>query len=650
MAISSPPDATAPITIGTAGHIDHGKTLLVERLTGMRADRPFERERGMTIDIGYAEMAAPDGRRIGFVDLPGHERFVRNMVAGATGIDLALLVVAADDGVMPQTREHLDILGLLGVRRGVVVLNKVDLVDEETRAIALEDLRETLAGTTLADAPILPCSAATGEGVDAVRDALLALVRATEVREDPRAFFLAVQRTFAAAGFGCIVTGVPAAGAVAAGDELELLPGGRSVRVRAIEIYHAPAERARAGHRTALNLAGVHHDEVHRGMVVASPGAFRASRHVAARLRVVPSAGRALRHAGPVRLLTGTLEEMAAVHLAEGDAMRPGDEGLVEIRVRTPVPVLDGAPFIVRSDNAADTIGGGVLVAALEGPLRRRDAAERQRLLRWAAALPDPVARVREALARAGIGGAAAVAAATQLTRQAAAAALADLAAAGELVALPGEAYAAAADVREAAAAVRRALAEMHAANPLVAALPRAAVRDHARLADPMFDAALARLGAEVVEEAARTLRLATHSVSLEPELERAAERLLGFLRDARFSPPPRDELAAAAGLEPARARAAVVLLRDRGDLREVAPGLLYPASVLDEGLRILRRVAQKRGNFEPVDAKAALGGISRKWLIPLLEYYDRAGATRRDGNARHFTRKGEAMTEGGIQ
>jgi len=243
---------TTPVTVGTSGHIDHGKTLLVERLTGMRADRPYERERGMTIDIGYAEMRTPDGRRIGFVDLPGHERFVRNMVAGATGVDLALLVVAADDGVMPQTREHVDILDLLGVKRVLVVLNKIDAVDAEMRELAREELREFLDTTWLKGAEILPCSAATGEGVEELRSRLLALIAETKAPDDPRAFFLGVQRTFAAAGFGCIATGVPAAGSVKVGDELELLPAGRRARVRAIEIYHEPAEHAAATTRVCV--------------------------------------------------------------------------------------------------------------------------------------------------------------------------------------------------------------------------------------------------------------------------------------------------------------------------------------------------------------------------------------------------------------
>jgi len=639
---------TTPITIGTAGHIDHGKTLLVERLTGMRADRPYERERGMTIDIGYAEMQAPDGRRIGFVDLPGHERFIRNMVAGATGIDLALLVVAADDGVMPQTREHVEILGLLGVRRALVVLNKVDLVDEETRELALEELREFLAETPLAGAPILTCSAATGEGVDAVRERLLALVSEAAHGDDPGAFFLGVQRTFAAAGFGCIVTGVPAAGHVAVGDELELLPAGRRARVRAIEIYHASAPRARAGHRTALNLAGVAHDEVARGMVAATPGVYAASRHLAARLHLLPSARRALRHAASGRLLTGTLETMASVYLPAGDALKPGASAIVELRTPEPVTVRDGAPFILRSDNAKDTIGGGILVASLPGPLGRRDPATVERLARWEACLSDPAERLRTALALDGAATAGALAIRCQLAREAVAALLQGMRERGELAELAGGALVPAGDVARAVEAVRDALRAMHREQPLVEDLPVAEVRDRAGVTEPLLLAALERLGDEVVRDG-RQMRLAAHRVTVDPGLRAAADRLLGCLRASRFAPPAKAQLGEAAGLDAAALRNALTWLGDQGAVREVAPGLLYSKEVLDEGLRLLRAVARQRGSFEPVDAKAALGGISRKWLIPLLEYYDRLGATRRDGNARHLTRKGETLAEGGI-
>jgi len=639
---------TTPVTVGTAGHIDHGKTRLVERLTGMRADRPYERERGMTIDIGYAEMATDSGRRIGFVDLPGHERFIRNMVAGATGIDLALLVVAADDGVMPQTREHVEILGLLGIRRGIAVLNKIDIVDEEMRELALEELTEFLAGTSLKGAPILCCSAETGEGIDELRAALLDMVGDAAVEEDPGSFFLAVQRSFAAQGFGCIATGVPSAGHVDIGDELELLPAAKRARVRGIEIYHATAERARAGHRTALNLAGIPHDEVGRGMVVAEPGVFVPSRFAAAELTMLAHAKRPLKHAAGVRLLTGTLEEMAQVYLLSGDTLEPGESALVELRARRPFVVRDGDPFILRSDNAVETLGGGRIVTGLARPIGRRNERMRERLERWAAALHDPRQRLRAAIDLDGPAAPAALAKACRLQRGPAANLLAAMRGEGELVVLPGGAYAPAAAVASGSQALLEALATMHAGHPLLAALPLAEVRDRAGLAEALLQAVLSGLGDQVVV-AGRTVRLASHVVTLDDATERAAGQLRRCLADAAFAPPKREQLAEAAGLEAADLARALTFLTDQGGLREVAPGLLYAKEQLDEGLRLLRAVAQRRGSFEPVDAKAALGGISRKWLIPLLEFYDRIGATRRDGNERKLTPKGELLAENGI-
>jgi len=570
------------------------------------------------------------------------------MVAGASGIDLALLVVAADDGVMPQTREHVEILDLLGVRRGVVALNKVDLVDEEMRELALEELRDFLAGTGLAGAPLVPCSAATGEGVEEVRAHLLRLVGEASLVERPGSFFLAVQRTFAAAGFGCIVTGVPDAGEVFAGEELELLPARRKARVRAVEIYHQPAQRAGAGHRTALNLAGVHHEQVARGMVVAAPGIFAPTRHVAVLLRLLPRVRRPLKHAARVRLLTGTLEEMAAVFLLEGDALAPEEEALIEVRTVRPVTVRDGAPLILRSENAKETLGGGRVVSALEGPIGRRAGDRRDRLLRWAEALDSPDARLMTALQTEGPRAAAALARRCQLRPDWTAKRLEALCAAGELSALKGGTFLPAAEVIRATAAVRSCIVAMHAENPLLAALPRAAVRDRAGLDNALLDAALERIPGEVVAEGP-TLRLAGHKVELDPELEAAADRVLTRLAEARFAPPSKVRLAEDTGLDATLVARALTFLEDVGAIHEVAPGVAYAKAVLDEGLRLLKALADRRGSYEPVDAKAVLGSISRKWLIPLLEFYDRLGATRRDGNARRFTRRGELLAREGI-
>jgi len=644
-ATSSPP---APLTIGTAGHIDHGKTLLIEQLTGMRADRPYERERGMTIDIGYAEMRAPDNRRIGFVDLPGHERFIRNMVAGATGIDVALLVVAADDGVMPQTREHIEILDLLRVKRGIVVLNKIDLVDEETAELAEEELREELEGTGLEGAPVLHCSAATGVGIDALREVIFEATREIAEQEDPGSFYCAVQRSFAAAGFGCIVTGVPTAGRVKVGDDVELLPARSKARVRAIEIYHESAEQARAGHRTALNLSGVHHEDAARGMVVATPGAYTPCRHIAVDLRVLTSARRAVKHAAPVRFLSGTLEVMAKVYLLEGSALGPGSEALVEIRTDESVTVRDGAPFIVRTDNAKETLGGGRVVASLEQPIGRKHKDRHERLRRWASALDEPIDRLRFLLEDRGALASAELAQKSQLSRAAVDALLGEMRASGELVQLPGGSFTLRSAVDAATVALRDALLAMHKEQSLVESLPVASVRDRAGLDEALLAAALEKLGDEAVVEA-RTMRHRDHSVTLDSATAHAAKSVLDFLERARFAPAARDRIAAETGLDDKEAAGGFTYLTARGEVREVAPGIMYARSILDEGIRILAAVSKQRGHFEPTEAKSAFGGISRKWLIPLLEYYDRIGATRRDGNARRLTNKGQAMAEGGI-
>ncbi|MHC4939138.1 MAG: selenocysteine-specific translation elongation factor [Planctomycetota bacterium] len=634
-----------PLTIGTAGHIDHGKTLLIEQLTGMRADRPYERERGMTIDIGYAEMRAPDGRRIGFVDLPGHERFVRNMVAGATGIDLALLVVAADDGVMPQTREHLEILDLLGVRKGIVVLNKVDLVDEEMRELASEELTDFLEGSALEGAPIFPCSAATGEGVDALREEILSSLHEVAHGEDPGAFFCAVQRSFAAAGFGCIVTGVPAAGNIAVGDDVELLPAAEKGRVRAIEIYHEQADRARAGHRTALNLAGIHHEKADRGMVVATPGVYEPTRHVAVDLRLLASARRAVKHASPIRFLTGTLEGMATIYLLEGSALNPGESALVEIRTKEPIPVREGAPFILRTDNAKETIGGGRVVAGLDAPIGRKNKRKHDRLRRWSEVLGDPLAKIRFLIEEEGGLTSGELARRAQLDVEWVKRKLSGM---HDAIALPGGAWTTAAAIEKSAAALLDALKAMHAEQPLLALLPIAEVRDRAGLDEARLRAALEQLGDEVVVEA-RTLRHRDHAVQLDSATSDAAGAVERTLKAAAFAPPARAKLGEEAGLSSADAKSALTYLTDRGELREVQPGVVYLRSTLDDGIRLLAKISAKRGHFEPVEAKAAFGDISRKWLIPLLEYYDRIGATRRDGNVRHLTNKGRAMAEGGI-
>ncbi|MEM8713597.1 MAG: selenocysteine-specific translation elongation factor, partial [Planctomycetota bacterium] len=327
-----------PIVIGTAGHIDHGKSTLVQALTGTDPDRwAEEKARGMTIDLGFAKMDLPDGRRVGLVDVPGHERFIRNMVAGATGIDLVILVVAADDGVMPQTREHLAIMQMLGVARGFVALTKVDAVDEDMAELAAEDVRESVEGTFLEGAPILPVSAQEGIGMDELRALLMQMASEAEPRESEGVFRMPVQRVFSARGFGTILTGIPVTGTLSVGDPVEVLPSGQKGKVRGIQAYHEAAETARAGHSTALNVTDVDHHEVHRGDVVATPGFFKPQAMVGARMLALPTLGMAVHNRMQVRVHTGTAEGVGEVVLLDAEEIGPGEEGLVQFRLEQPL-------------------------------------------------------------------------------------------------------------------------------------------------------------------------------------------------------------------------------------------------------------------------------------------------------------------------
>src|SRR5262245_33953512 len=335
------------VIVGTAGHIDHGKSALVEALTGIHPDRlAEEQERGMTIDLGFAPYVHGSGALVGMIDVPGHERFIKNMVAGATSVDVVLLVVAADDGVMPQTREHLAILELLGVQRGLVLLNKVDLVDPALVEMARQDIAALLAGSFLADAPVLPVSAVTRQGLPELRAALDALIEQVPARDDEGPFRLPVQRVFSARGHGTVVTGVPVSGRVVAGDALEVVGRDLALRVRGVQAYGATRELGRAGHSTALNVTGADRADVRRGDVVATPGVFAARRRLSVPYRHV--AAEPLRNKLEVRLHVGTAEVLgAAVVLAADEVMR-GEEAFLQLRLNEPVVSAPGDRYLLR--------------------------------------------------------------------------------------------------------------------------------------------------------------------------------------------------------------------------------------------------------------------------------------------------------------
>ncbi|MDM7923496.1 MAG: selenocysteine-specific translation elongation factor, partial [Pyrinomonadaceae bacterium] len=362
------------IIVGTAGHIDHGKTSLIRALTGTDADRlPEEKQRGITIDIGFAELSIGNNH-FGFVDVPGHERFVKNMLAGASGIDLVLLVVAADEGVMPQTREHFEICRLLGLTHGIVVLTKADRVDEETLELARLDVADLVVGSFLEGAPVVAVSSVTGQGIEELKAELVRSAAMVTGRDASRVTLLPIDRSFSVKGFGAVTTGTLASGDAAEGSELDLFPAGRRVRVRGVQIHGRKVAAAHAGQRTALNLGGIDYSEIERGMVLAEPGTIRPTQIFAAEVEVLRDAPRPLRTRQRVRVHIGTAEVLARVFVVnEASEIAPGDSGLVQLSVETPVIALMGDRFIVRSYSPQMTIAGGSVVLPSIEKLRRRD-------------------------------------------------------------------------------------------------------------------------------------------------------------------------------------------------------------------------------------------------------------------------------------
>jgi len=617
------------IIAGTAGHIDHGKTALVRALTGIDTDRlQEEKRRGISIDLGFAHLDLAPELRIGFVDVPGHERFVKNMLAGVGGIDLVLLVIAADESIMPQTREHFDICRLLGIRQGIVVLTKADLVDRDMLILARLEAEEFVAGSFLEGAPCIAVSSTTGEGLDELRARLAGLAAAIPAKDSSRHFRLPIDRAFSMRGFGTVVTGTLVSGSVAREQEVELHPGGRRLRVRGIEVHGRAADRALAGQRTALNLAGIEPQDLARGMVLAEPGRFRATDVIDCALDLLPSA-KPLKNRAPVHFHAGTAEVEAEVRLLEqSETLRPGARAYVRLILREPLLVAPGDRFIIRMFSPVVTIGGGVIVDITGRRLHRGDKAS-QRL--GTLERGTPVERVALLVRESQYGmSLAELAAATGLGE----AEIEQAAGSDALLAFrQPELWLVDRDWSSAALArVTGLVGDFHRRHPLAPGMPREEVRSREFPGAPPFllDALLARAAGLVVE--GETLRLASHKVVLKQEEEQASASMEAVFQKAGLAVPPVSEVLAKSGIDPARARTLLQILLRQGCLVKIGDDLVFHRSALT-GLRQL--LAPYKGQRLAVPQFKDLAGVSRKYAIPLLEYLDRERVTRRDGDQR---------------
>lgn len=571
------------LVIGTAGHIDHGKTSLVKALTGIDADRLLEeKQRGITIDIGFAYTEPSPGLTLSFVDLPGHERFIKNMLAGVCGIDALMFVVASDESVMPQTREHFEICRLLGIKQGIIALTKTDLADSASQDVARLEIEELVANSFLAGAPIVPVSATTGAGIDALRQQLVELASHSQPRNPQGYFRLPVDRAFSIKGFGTVVTGTLVSGSLELEAAVELYPTAHHLRVRGLQVHGKPVQRAVAGQRTAINLPGIEPSQIHRGMVLSEPGRFRPATRLDCSYELVPGA-RPLKPRARVHFHSGAAELQAEVRSLP-------EPGKARIVLRHPMLILPGDRFILRAGTPLNTIAGGT-VLAIDPPRRR-----------------NPIQTLAEAIAATGLS----ESALRQFT--------------------PGiqwidpDLLVDRAWLETQASGLEAAVAAFHKQEPLRAGMPRQSFS----LPKPVLDYLLTASAALVAE--GEIIRHRTHKVVLQQDDSQARAAIEKAFAAANLAVPSVDEVLTSSGLPPARAKTILQILLREKILIRIGPDLIFHASAISNLRQLL---APQKGKTFNVASFKEWTGVSRKFAIPLLEHLDREHITRRAGNDR---------------
>jgi selenocysteine-specific elongation factor len=632
-------EAIKHVIVGTAGHIDHGKSSLVEALTGTNPDRlEEEKRRGITLDLGFAFLDL-EGVRLGLVDVPGHERFVRNMLAGAGGIDLVLLVIAADEGIKPQTREHFEICSLLGIPRGIIAIMKSDLVDSDSLGLVRLEIEEFVRGSFLEGAPIVPVSARSGAGLDELKSVLRRAAQAVAAKDATQHFRLPIDRSFAMKGFGTVVTGTLISGAVKVEDEVELYPMRKRLRVRGLHSGGKQIERAVAGQRTALNLAGIEHEEVTRGMVLAPAGLFEATQRVDARVTLLGSAP-PLKNRARVHFHQGTAEAIAEVILLDdgGGQLAAGGSAFAQLRLDKPLLLLPGDRFILRRFSPVVTIGGGTVLDARAPRHKRKDAAvapflgvlehgKREEIL---GALVEATPRgltLAEILARTGWSESATRATAEKL----AAAKRVRILGGAPIVVAPAQA------VTDCAAAIRKAVETFHRANPLLPGIPKQELRARAgRARVEIFDTALGDLvAARALVTAGDLVSQAGREITLSTEEKRAKELIEREFERAGLTVPGFASVLAKLPVDAARAQKILQILLREKVLVKISSDLVFHRSTLQRLREMLAKYRKERGARLPITVFKELTGITRKYAIPLLEHLDREQVTRRAGDER---------------
>ncbi len=625
-----------PVVIGTAGHIDHGKSALIEALCGTHPDRwQEEKERGITLDLGYAQMAYADGYENGFVDVPGHERMVRKMVAGATGMGAAVLVIACDDGVMPQTREHFEVLQLLGLQHGIIALTKADLADEETLELAAADVEELIEGTSWEKVPILPVSAHTGSGMEELRAALRQMAESARDRmeQSPHAFRLPVQRSFALHGAGTVATGVCASGMLEEGQTLQVMPGGKSSRVRRVHVHGREAGVAQPGLRTAINLPDFGTDDCARGHVLAAPGSLGEGKLLRVALKMLPGV-RPPKHASEVQVLAGTAAVEGRIFLPP--ELLDGEVNLVDLDLNQPLALVPGERMLLRRPSPGINLGAGRFLAFAQHRLRRKDQQERESLTRLAGAVDQPLEMIVRYLEQPGVGeqDVASIAKHLGWQKEATEGLLQRACANGSVREMSAGRFLGMGQAGALAQEVQGILAHWRKAHPHRVRIPVGRLRE--RLGKKKFPS-LQKLQDHEIEILGLLRQPGLHwgIVGAEPAEDWLidADKVMQSLGQSGLTPPSIADLELQNGFADGRAKAVVELLQDQAKVILVEGSLVFALAAVEELRQMV--VAQLQGNGLEIPAIRDRFGTTRKFLMPLLEMLDERGVTARRGAKR---------------
>ncbi len=623
------------LIIGTAGHVDHGKTVLIKALTGHDTDRlQEEKERGISIDLGFAPFRLPGGRLAGIVDVPGHERFIHNMLAGAAGIDLVLLVVDAGEGVMPQTREHLDILQLLGIKNGVVVITKIDLVENEWRELVQEEIREELAGTFLEEAPIIAVSALKGQGMEELKQLIDRQTAQIEPRSAAGPLRLPVDRSFVISGFGTVVTGTLAQGSVKVGDTVEVVPPGLEARVRNIQVHDDDLKEARAGTRVALNLSGLEKSQVLRGSVVSSPGYYRETGLLDVALELLPRSQRPLKNGDPLHFFLGTARSVARAILLDRDELKPGQNGLVQCRLDRPLVAERGDPFVIRSYSPMTTIGGGIILDPY--PARhRRFRTEVIKTLEELKSAPTSAGGdavfLRQKLQELVVADSGKLAKETRLDKGKVESLLAELVRSGRVINL-GESYFPDAIYKQLVNTIKKALEDHHLKQPLSKGLSRSGLKNAlpAAVTQRDYDALLKELQDQgLITFSGDRVSIFGFSPSPSPADRKLIDRLAAVYHSAGLQPPSVRDAFSEAAAPPERKDELLSYLQGEGLLSKVGDDLYFHGEAYQKALVILKEHFKNEDKITLAQFRDLTGG-SRKYAQALLEHFDNARYTRR--------------------